>query len=490
MTPINFSLPAFAGGEAQPTEAEEASAQTDDFSALLGSLIVPCMPPPQTEQPVAAESQCVTGGEIKASLKDFPPPTSTQSLPHTYFVLHGFELNEAQYSGATGVKLNNIFEKLQAVEEKPQVEQSGMLFSDASSLTESADSEFSSQPQIDNALAQSQTRQSETPMQPILVESAKTPLKTTAWQNQPHFDLNFSTARDFPATFAATINSLRNESAAQLDNPIQSEKAGVKIDALPLTDRLSQAAISSENRERAAEDASSGWQAPVGKVDSTFNDQAAMTQTQTGTQSSASDERDKGPIVTEDAPDNPSKPGKTRSTESQFSTETAASALNVSALRASIPQSANKATTQSIATQVAHAMTQVASEALTNREPRSIRIRLRPEELGEVQINISTDAQGHLNAHISAEHDATRRALAGGLDHLREALEQAGVNIDRLNVSVNQYANAGSGRQSDAGSQQAAKQSTVAAQTSSSLAENSSDDKSSEQEDRLLSVRA
>jgi flagellar hook-length control protein FliK len=82
---------------------------------------------------------------------------------------------------------------------------------------------------------------------------------------------------------------------------------------------------------------------------------------------------------------------------------------------------------------------------LGKRETRNIRVRLHPEELGQVDIRVSRDADGRLTALLSVERDATRQSLSGGIAHLREALERAGVTVDRLDVATTSGWDAGAG---------------------------------------------
>lgn len=74
------------------------------------------------------------------------------------------------------------------------------------------------------------------------------------------------------------------------------------------------------------------------------------------------------------------------------------------------------------------------AETLNGRPVRSIRLRLQPEELGQVEIQLKRDAQGNISAHLTAEHETSRRALSQSLGQLRETLERAGLTVDRLEV--------------------------------------------------------
>ncbi|MGH9903651.1 MAG: flagellar hook-length control protein FliK, partial [Pyrinomonadaceae bacterium] len=79
---------------------------------------------------------------------------------------------------------------------------------------------------------------------------------------------------------------------------------------------------------------------------------------------------------------------------------------------------------------------------INRRETRMIRLSLRPEELGRVEVRVTRDRDGNLSAHLIAEQDSTQRALAAGIGALRESLERAGLSFDRLDVSTNVDASA------------------------------------------------
>jgi len=77
-----------------------------------------------------------------------------------------------------------------------------------------------------------------------------------------------------------------------------------------------------------------------------------------------------------------------------------------------------------------------ASETLRHRETRTLRLNLQPEDLGQVEVQITRHAAGQFSARLSAEHEFARHALADGLGQLRAALEQAGLPVERLEVSI------------------------------------------------------
>lgn len=75
-------------------------------------------------------------------------------------------------------------------------------------------------------------------------------------------------------------------------------------------------------------------------------------------------------------------------------------------------------------------------EKMGNHESRTLNLRLHPDSLGQVDVQLTRDGKGGLSAHLTTDHDTARRALHEGINHLRETLEQAGVHVTRLDVSV------------------------------------------------------
>ncbi len=67
---------------------------------------------------------------------------------------------------------------------------------------------------------------------------------------------------------------------------------------------------------------------------------------------------------------------------------------------------------------------------------RNLRLKLRPAELGQVEIELTRDAAGRLDARLTVRHEETSRVLGDELGRLREALERAGLQVGRLDVST------------------------------------------------------
>lgn len=83
------------------------------------------------------------------------------------------------------------------------------------------------------------------------------------------------------------------------------------------------------------------------------------------------------------------------------------------------------------------------------KQTRSLRIRLKPEELGQVEVQLSRDAAGKVSAQMYVERENARQVLSQTLPQLRQALEQAGIAVDHLQVSSESSSFAGNARNQD-----------------------------------------
>ena len=128
------------------------------------------------------------------------------------------------------------------------------------------------------------------------------------------------------------------------------------------------------------------------------------------------------------------------------------------------------------------------AERISRRETRSLRFSLNPEKLGRVEVEVTRDAEGHLSARFTAEQVESGHALAQGISHLRETLEQAGLHVDRLEVVTTPQLHAGASGHSE---HQPHSQPDNPAPTGS-LARDQTipDDPVAVREDKLLSMRA
>ena len=71
--------------------------------------------------------------------------------------------------------------------------------------------------------------------------------------------------------------------------------------------------------------------------------------------------------------------------------------------------------------------------SIMNTKGGSMKLRLSPEHLGEVNIQLTTK-DGHVSVKIEAKNDETRNMLKDGLDSLRSAMESRGVRVDDLSM--------------------------------------------------------
>lgn len=71
--------------------------------------------------------------------------------------------------------------------------------------------------------------------------------------------------------------------------------------------------------------------------------------------------------------------------------------------------------------------------SIMNTKGGTMKIRLTPEHLGEVNIQLMTK-DGHVSVKIEAEHEQTQHMLKEGLDGLKSAIEARGATVDSLTV--------------------------------------------------------
>lgn len=82
--------------------------------------------------------------------------------------------------------------------------------------------------------------------------------------------------------------------------------------------------------------------------------------------------------------------------------------------------------------------------ARATEETNIIEMRLRPAELGVVEVRMEKSDSGAIQVHLNAESDATQQILTADLDRLRESLQTAGWQIERLEVSSGLSSSTGS----------------------------------------------
>ncbi len=101
--------------------------------------------------------------------------------------------------------------------------------------------------------------------------------------------------------------------------------------------------------------------------------------------------------------------------------------------------------------------TQVMDFALRNTEisdKQSIKIRLKPEELGTVEITLAKGGDGTVEAHFHTDNPQTQHLLNETLAQLRESLENSGIKVGSLETSCSSAFDNGDGAATDRESQQ------------------------------------
>lgn len=69
---------------------------------------------------------------------------------------------------------------------------------------------------------------------------------------------------------------------------------------------------------------------------------------------------------------------------------------------------------------------------------REIKLRLWPEELGEVRLSLKMNDNDKVHANMVVENDAVRQAILDASPQLKESLARHGLDLERLSVSVSQ----------------------------------------------------
>ena len=76
-------------------------------------------------------------------------------------------------------------------------------------------------------------------------------------------------------------------------------------------------------------------------------------------------------------------------------------------------------------------------------KPNILKLRLRPAELGGVEISLEKSESGKLIAHFQTESETTREILVERFDDLQNALQNAGWQVEKLEISCNSSLSAG-----------------------------------------------
>lgn len=137
---------------------------------------------------------------------------------------------------------------------------------------------------------------------------------------------------------------------------------------------------------------------------------------------------------------------------------------------------------ENVPEQIIEPMIVLAKETGKPDATRTVKIKLNPEELGTVEINLEGTSSGKLHAEIVTETKTTEAVLNQNINELQKSLEHSGWQIETLTISCNDT-NSG---QSEKQSQQAEYRQDF--DNPSFILESETD--SAESDDRLLSVRA
>ncbi len=132
------------------------------------------------------------------------------------------------------------------------------------------------------------------------------------------------------------------------------------------------------------------------------------------------------------------------------------------------------------------------SEALVeDGEPILLKFRLKPAELGMVEIRLEKNAAGKLSVHFQTESEIATKVLNESFDRLRHALQDSGWSIDEMNASNKNAGENAFNQQQQQRNDQTRRNNVLAF---SSDAESEAQDSESEHSDidneRLVSIRA
>ncbi len=79
---------------------------------------------------------------------------------------------------------------------------------------------------------------------------------------------------------------------------------------------------------------------------------------------------------------------------------------------------------------------ELASVLKPNEEKQLLKMRLNPAELGEVEIRIERDSSGNISAQFKTASETTRNVLIDSLGQLRESMQNSGLKVENLEVSL------------------------------------------------------
>lgn len=112
------------------------------------------------------------------------------------------------------------------------------------------------------------------------------------------------------------------------------------------------------------------------------------------------------------------------------------------------PTPSRENTPHEIVRQVDPAMVELSKNILTADagQPNTLKLKLNPEQLGSVEITLVRNESGSVSTTIVTESEAASAALGENVMHLRESLERAGVQVEKLQVDVKPSHSSASGQ--------------------------------------------
>ena len=93
--------------------------------------------------------------------------------------------------------------------------------------------------------------------------------------------------------------------------------------------------------------------------------------------------------------------------------------------------------------QVGSRLTDLAMNLREGGDKKVFKIRLKPAELGTVEITLAKNADGRIDAHFQTDNPHTQHILKETLNQLRASLEQSGLQVGELNTSCTSFSSGG-----------------------------------------------
>ncbi|NNF00709.1 MAG: hypothetical protein HKN25_16960 [Pyrinomonadaceae bacterium] len=130
----------------------------------------------------------------------------------------------------------------------------------------------------------------------------------------------------------------------------------------------------------------------------------------------------------------------------------------------------------------------LASMETESKDPRLLKFRLKPAELGSVEIRLEKNLAGKLEVHFQIDNDAAKQILAESFEQLRNSLQNAGWQVERMEISNGSLSPNGFDSRED----QSRKNESVSPDKTATTDEtpDSEDDLPPEDPNRLVNLRA